>query len=323
MQRATINVSIISLSNMSRKKNTVGRKVALTLAMLAGLLVGAVGWYLTTVNIPVLQPAGPIAAGQMQMLVQAFLLMLIVVIPVFVLAFSFAWRYREGNKKATYKPNWDSNNWFEAVWWIVPSVLIGFIAVMTWHGTFKYDPYKPLASSEETLTVQVISLDWRWLFIYPEQRVASVNELYIPTNTAVRFEMTADAPMNSFWIPQLGGQMYVMPGMGTILHLQADRTGEFYGSGANITGKGFADMNFVASAVTQKQFETWVAGARQQVPLTMDRYNQLAQPTVNDDIILFSNPANDLYATIIHKYMNMGSNAHDGHEMHASQEGDE
>lgn len=300
---------------MSRKKNTLGRKIAFTLAALACLLIGSLAWYLTTVSIPVLQPAGPIAAGQKQMLVQAFLLMLIVVIPVFVLAFSFAWRYREGNKKATYRPNWDTNNWFEAIWWLVPTVLIGFIAVMTWHGTFKYDPYKPLGTSDQTLTVQVIALDWRWLFVYPDQKVASVNELYIPVDTPVKFELTADAPMNSFWIPQLGGQIYVMPGMGTLLHLQADRTGSFYGSGANITGKGFADMNFIASAVTQKQFDTWVNGARQHAPLTMARYEQLAEPSINEDIMLFSNPANDLYATIIHKYMNMGSDSHTGHSM--------
>lgn len=303
---------------MPRKKNKTGRNIALTLTALAVVLVAALGWYLTTVSIPVLQPAGPIAAGQKQLLVQAFLLMLIVVIPVFILAFGFAWRYREGNKKATYKPNWDSNNVFEAVWWLVPAILIGFLAVITWQGTFKYDPYKPLASDKKTLTVQVVALDWRWLFIYPEQNIASVNELYIPANTPVKFELTADAPMNSFWIPQLGGQMYVMPGMGTVLHLQADRTGEFYGSGANITGKGFADMNFIANSVSEKQFDTWVAGARQQAPLTMARYNQLAEPSADDNIMLFSDPANDLYATIIHKYMNMGSDSDGGHSMHSS-----
>lgn len=285
-----------------RKKQKLQRRVAIWLsAVLLGIII--VGLFLRSFSFPVLEPAGPIAAGQKSLLITAFLLMLIVVLPVFTLAFVFAWRYRDTNKKATYKPDWDSNNLYELIWWLIPAGLIAVLAVITWHGTFKYDPYRPLAAPSETLTVQVVALDWRWLFIYPEQKVASVNELYLPVDKAVRFEITSDAPMNSFWIPQLGGQVYAMPGMGTLLHLKADRTGTFYGTGANISGEGFADMNFDTVAVTQRDFDAWVDGASSQPELTKQRYEKLSQPKVDDKVLTFSDPANGLYGTIIGKYM--------------------
>lgn len=284
----------------------------LLVSFVALVLAGcAAAWYFSGVSIPVLQPAGPVAQGQKDLLVYAFLLMLVIVVPVFVLTFGIAWRYRETNTKATYKPNWDKNNVLEAIWWGVPTILIAVLAVMTWHGTFRLDPYKPLASENPSMTVQVIALDWRWLFIYPEQNVASVNELYIPVDRPIKFEMTADAPMNSFWIPSLGGQVYVMPGMGTILYLEADKIGEYYGSGANISGKGFADMNFTTYAVSADSFEAWAKRKSSSPVLTIERYEQLAKPQIDNRILSFSNPDTNLYSHSIHKYMKM--NSHSGH----------
>ncbi|MDB5169710.1 MAG: Ubiquinol oxidase subunit 2 [Candidatus Saccharibacteria bacterium] len=289
------------------KKKQKQRRNLIIFGSGTGLLLFALAArYLYTTPMPVLQPAGPIAAGQKQLMITAFLLMLIIVVPVFILAFGFAWRYRESNTKAVYKPNWDHSRIIETIWWLIPTALIVLLAIMTWHGTFKYDPYKSLASSgQKELTVQVVALDWRWLFIYPEQKVASVNELRLPVNTPVKFEITADAPMNSFWIPQLGGQVYAMPGMGTTLHLKADRSGRFYGSSANISGQGFADMHFIAVATSDASFKNWVKDARQQPPLTKAGYDRLAQPQRNRAVITYGQPVDNLYGTIMSKYMNM------------------
>lgn len=294
---------------MARAKHTkkhTNRYIALGVA--TAIVVVATVYYFSSVSIPVLQPAGPIAAGQRRLLMTAFLLMLIVVLPVFALTFGFAWRYRESNK-AKYTPNWDSSNWLEISWWLIPAGLITALAIITWNGTFKYDPYKPLAGSQPAMTVQVIALDWRWLFIYPQQHVASVNELYIPVGQPVKFELTADAPMNSFWIPQLGGQVYAMPGMGTRLYLQADKAGTYHGSSANISGEGFADMDFKAIATTQTGFNAWVDQASTKSALSLREYEKLAQPSHDESVQYFSRPASNLYEETINKYM-MTSNDH-------------
>lgn len=238
--------------------------------------------------------------------------MLIVVIPVFILTFYFAFRYRETNKKATYRPNWDHNRLFETVWWVVPSLLIVALSVMTWRGTFALDPYKPLAPAKDTLKVQVIALDWRWLFIYPDQNIALINELRLPVNKAVRFDITADAPMNSFWIPQLGGQVYAMPGMGTRLHLQADRTGNFYGSSANISGEGFADMNFRTKVTSQQEFDTWANATKKGLMLTRERYDILAQPSKDKTVTAYGRVQHGLYADVIGKFHSLDH--HSGEE---------
>lgn len=289
----------------AKQKKKLRRNLLIFVFIVGATLFAALARYLYTTPMPVLQPAGPIADGQKELLIVASALMLIIVVPVFVLAFGFALRYREGNTKAKYHPNWDHSRIIETIWWLIPSALIAVLAVMTWHGTFKYDPYKPLASSQETLTVQVVALDWRWLFIYPEQQVASVNELRLPVNTPVKFEITADAPMNSFWIPQLGGQVYAMPGMGTLLHLQADREGRYYGSSANISGEGFAGMNFMTIVSSYASFTDWVESASEQPELTRQTYESLAKPSRDKDVITFGVPAENLYGTIISKYMKM------------------
>lgn len=287
------------------KKQQTRRHIFITLASGVGaILLAWLVYVVATTPIPVLQPAGPIAAGQRTLLITAFLLMLIVAVPVFVLLFIFAWRYRASNKKASYQPDWEHSRLIETIWWLVPAALIFVLGLLAWQSSYKYDPYKPLAANHKTLTVQVVALDWRWLFIYPEQQVASVNELQIPVHTPVRFEITADAPMNSFWIPQLGGQEYAMPGMSTRLHLQADKQGRYYGSSANISGAGFADMHFTAVASNAEAFNAWVQSARRQPSLTRSVYDKLAKPTRNTDVLTFSHPADNIYSTIISKYMN-------------------
>jgi cytochrome o ubiquinol oxidase subunit II len=289
------------MARAKKYKKIRNRIIAASVLTLAALVLLSI--HLGRHTVAIFDTAGPIAAGQRDLLVWSFLLMLIIVVPVFVLTFFIAWRYREGNK-AKYTPKWDSSLALEGIWWLIPTILISVLGVMTWYGTHEYDPHRPIASNNQKLVVQVVALDWRWLFIYPEQQVASINELRIPVDRPVQFEITADAPMNSFWIPQLGGQVYAMPGMGTRLHLLASREGTYRGSSANISGEGFAKMHFETIASSQQEFDVWAAGAHSQQPLTNAVYDQIAKQTTDSKVYTYGKPADNLYATIINKYMN-------------------
>jgi cytochrome o ubiquinol oxidase subunit 2 len=278
-------------------------KFAFFILLILGVVLVAVR-YLHGSNVAVLNPKGPIALQERNLIVFAALLSLIVVIPVFTLTAVFAWRYREGNTKAKYSPDLDHNRVAETIWWLIPSALILILSIVAWNSSHQLDPYKPLASTTPALTIQVVSLDWKWLFIYPEQHIATVNFFEIPKQTPVNFEITSDAPMNSFWIPQLGGQIYAMPGMSTQLHLMASVDGSFNGSSANISGAGFSGMTFVAKASSQADFDRWVRSA-QRSPQTLNQgtYNSLAQPSENNPIASYTADDSGLYDTIINKYM--------------------
>ncbi len=186
--------------------------------------------------------------------------MLIIIVPTFILLFVVAWKYRAKNAKAKYDPEHSHGVFGELILWMIPSVVIAVMAVITWNATHKLDPYKPLESEVKPLTIQVVALDWKWLFIYPEQGIATLNFVQFPERTPIHFELSADgSPMNSFWIPQLSGQIYSMTGMTTQLHIMADGPGEYTGRAAEINGEGFADMTFVAKSTSQSDFEDWVA----------------------------------------------------------------
>lgn len=206
----------------------------------------------------------------------ALLLSTLVVIPVYVMTILIAVRYRATNHKARYTPDWDNNNRLELVWWGIPMVIIGVLSVITWTSSHSLDPYRPIASSHKAIEVQVVALDWKWLFIYPGSRIATVNQVVMPQGVPVDFNLTSDTVMNSFWIPQLGGQIYAMPGMSTQLYLEADKLGSFSGSPANISGAGFSRMMFTAKSVTPQQFTQFILTAqRQRNPLTTASYAQL------------------------------------------------
>jgi cytochrome o ubiquinol oxidase subunit II len=298
-----------------------GYKIAIFALLLAVLVVLAVV-YLRGVSIPVLQPRGDVAAKERQLMIFALLLSVIIIVPVFALTFMIVWRYRVSNKKqATYRPNVDGGRVLEATWWLIPSVLILILSVLTWRSSHELDPYQPLRSGVKPLTVQVVALDWKWLFIYPEQRVASVNLVQFPAGTPVNFQITSDAPMNSFWIPQLGGQVYAMSGMQTQLHLMANKNGDYRGSSANISGKGFAGMNFTARASSQADFNTWVTAA-QHSPHILDQssYETLAKPSQANPRTTYALADKTLYNDIIMKYMMPGHSggdmSMDGMDMH-------
>jgi len=274
------------------------------LAIIAAIGSIVATFFLQNMHFPILDPKGPIAKQQFDLLIIATLLTSIVVIPVFGLTFYIVWKYRANNKKAAYNPEWDSSRTAETIWWLIPCVIIFILSLLIWRSSHILDPYRPLAADKKPLVVQVIALDWKWLFIYPEQDIATVNYLQLPVDTPINFSITSDAPMNSFWIPQLGGQVYAMAGMETKLHLAASEPGEYKGSSANISGKGFAGMRFTAKATSQKDFDAWVVSTKaSSTMLDPATYQALAQPSSNNPATHYSSASKGLYDTVIRKYM--------------------
>lgn len=279
-------------------------KVVAFLLVLAAVVVGSV-FLLQGLNFDVINSQGEVANKERDLLFFTLGLSLIVVIPVFVMLIVFSLRYREGNKKkAVYKPDWDFNWVLETIWWGIPIVIIGILSVVTWISTHDLDPYKPLDSDVKPVSVQVVALQWKWLFIYPEQGVASVNLLQIPEKTPINFTITSDAPMNSLWIPSLGSQIYAMSGMSTKLHLMADTVGDYKGSSANISGEGFASMRFIARSSTKSDFDAWVAKLRSSnQTLDLVSYDKLAEPGAVSEPIGYRLGDPHLYDRIVLKYM--------------------
>ncbi len=259
-------------------------------------------------DLSVLQPAGVVGQKERNLIIFASLLSLIVVVPVFGLTFWIAWKYRAENTKAKYLPELDGNRLLETIWWTVPLALILVLSVVTWQSSHDLDPYRPLNTSKPPLDVQVVALDWKWLFIYPEQHIATVNYLQFPVNTPINFHITADAPMNSFWIPKLGGQIYAMSGMSTQLHLMADRAGSYPGSSANISGRGFAGMKFMARASSEAEFHQWVNRVKQSSDtLNESSYHFLAQPSENNTLAYFTSDDHNLFDKVVQKYIEPNS----------------
>ncbi|MGG4032344.1 ubiquinol oxidase subunit II [Paenibacillus cisolokensis] len=252
----------------------------LAMILMPALLLFTTG---CTRNIIVLDPKGPIAEQQRDLMMVSLALCSIVIVPVLIMTAVIVWRYRDRKgRKAAYTPEWEHSTKLEAIWWGVPIAVILTLGVITVQATYTLEPSRPLESDQKPLTVQVTSLNWKWLFQYPEQGIATVNELKIPQGVPIRFEITADSPMNSFWIPQLGGQMYAMSGMAMTLYLQANEPGTYWGSGANFTGTHFADMYFDVEAVSQEEFDRWAEEIRSSSPaLTLEGYKRLAEPSVS------------------------------------------
>lgn len=283
----------------------MNKKTRILLGLIVGLafLLPVAYGYLRNKNLGVLDPKGMIAVEQKELLILTMVLGLLVIVPVYVLLFAFAWRYRESNKKAKYSPKLQGNVFAELVWWGIPLAIISVLSVITWQTSHSLDPHKPIESAAKPLDVQVVAMNWKWLFIYPEQDVASVNHLQIPVGRPLNFEITADAPMNSFWIPQLGSQIYAMPGMSTKLHLIADEPGEYQGVSANLSGAGFAGMRFDVRAGNQSAFDVWVREVKKSPDkLDVDAYAELAIPSEHNEVALYSAVDAQLYRGILLKY---------------------
>jgi len=209
-----------------------------------------------------LDPHGPVGRAERLLLGDATAIMLAVIVPVIILTLVFAWWFRAGNRRAMYRPNWEYSGRIELIIWSIPALVISFLGGIAWISSHDLDPPKPLESASSPLEVEVVSLDWRWLFIYPHERIATVNYLVVPTGVPVHFRLTSTSVMNSFFIPQLGSQIYTMPGMTTQLNLQADTAGVYPGISAQFSGPGFADMQFTLHAESNEEFTTWLAQVR-------------------------------------------------------------
>jgi len=282
-------------------------KKAYKIVLLVLLFLAAAAYtvyYVRTNSVPVLEPKGMIGEKERDLIITSSLLMLIVVIPVFILTWVFAWIYREGNQKAKHHPDWEHNYIAEYCWWGVPVVIIAVLAVLTWKSSHELNPFKPIASSKKPLVIQAVALQWKWLFIYPEQGIATVNYVQFPEKTPLNFEITADAPMNSFWIPQLGGQIYAMPAMRSKLHLIANEPGSFRGCSANISGTGFAGMIFTAVSSSEEDFDQWVLKVKESPKnLTTSEYQLLVAPSEYDPAAYFGVAEPGLFDQILMKYM--------------------
>jgi cytochrome o ubiquinol oxidase subunit II len=230
----------------------------------------------------VLDPQGPIGAANAKILLNALGIMLAIVVPTIIAILIFAWWFRASNTRASYRPDFVYSGGIEMVVWGIPILTIMFLGGVIWIGSHDLDPFKPIASPEKPVEVQVVSLDWKWLFIYPDEGVASVNELVVPAGVPVHFSLTSASVMNMFFVPQLGTMIATMNGMVTQLHLAADKPGEFYGQSAQYSGGGFSDMNFTVRAVSQDAFAQWVATTRQSgSPLDRSSYLALCQQSSN------------------------------------------
>ena len=265
-----------------------------------GLLVSLAG---CSGNLAVLDPKGSVGMAEKSLIATATWAMLLVVVPVIILTLVFAWRYRASNRNATYAPKWAHSTAIEVVVWAIPAAIILFLAILTWRTSHELDPYKPLESSVKPVNVEVVALDWKWLFIYPDLGIATVNQLAVPVGTPVNFRITSDSVMNSFFIPQLGTQVYAMAGMQTRLHLIADEAGNYAGASANFSGRGFSDMKFRTLAEPREQFDAWVQKVKASSDrLDMTAYGTVAQPSEKAPVRYFSSVDPKLFHNIIAKY---------------------
>jgi cytochrome o ubiquinol oxidase subunit 2 len=260
----------------------------------------------------VLDPKGPIGGEEALLIKIAFLLMLIVVLPVFAMIIWFTVRYRASNKKATYMPDWAHSNKIEWVIWLVPLAIVASLSWLTWVKTHELDPYKPIKSEVKPVRIEVVSTDWNWLFIYPDYNIAVVNHMVFPVNTPLSFKLTSASVMTSFFIPQLGSQIYVMAGMRTKLHLLADHEGTYLGQNMEYSGNGYATMHFDAVATSNEKFMEWVNEAGRSLKvMNMPTFKEFSEPSINYPVTLYSSVAPGLFNRIMMQFMGwMGGEDH-------------
>jgi cytochrome o ubiquinol oxidase subunit 2 len=231
-------------------------------------------------NRGILDPVGPVGAAEKQILINSTAIMLAIIIPTMIATIAFAWWFRRGNKKAVYRPDWEYSGAIEMVVWAIPALTIMLLGGIAWIGSHDLDPAKPLKSTVPPVKVEVVSLDWKWLFIYPDQGIATVNQLVVPAGTPVTFRLTSATVWNVFFVPQMGTMIYTMPRMTTRLNLEADRQGTFNGLSAHFSGDGFPGMQFQVHSLPPDEFVMWAQGARGsgQV-LDAAGYTQLEKPS--------------------------------------------
>ena len=275
----------------------------LALAPLALLLSGC--------KLVVMNPSGDVAVQQRDLIVASTVLMLLIIVPVMLLTVFFAWRYRQSNTKATYDPEWHHSTRLEVIIWAAPLAIIIVLGAMTWVSTHLLDPYRPLdridadrpvADGTQPLLVEVVAMDWKWLFIYPEQGIATVNELAAPVDRPITFHITATSVMNALSIPAMAGMVYAMPGMQTKLHAVINKPGVYDGLSGNYSGAGFSDMRFKFHGLSETEFDSWVENARASGnTLGRPEYLELERPSTREPVRRFASVAPDLYHAILNR----------------------
>jgi cytochrome o ubiquinol oxidase subunit 2 len=248
----------------------------------------------------ILDPAGPVGSAEKQILINSTAIMLAIIIPTMIATVGFAWWFRRGNAKATYRPDWEYSGAIEMVVWAIPLLTIMLLGGIAWIGSHDLEPSKPLKSAAVPLKVEVVSLDWKWLFIYPDQGIATVNQLVVPAGVPVSYRLTSATVWNSFFVPQLGSMIYTMPRMTTRLNLKADRPGVYDGISSHFSGDGFSGMNFKVQAVPAEQFAAWAQSARgSQLTLDGSGYAELSKPSSYVKPITYGAVVPGLYDAIV------------------------
>ena len=280
------------------------------------LLLAPAALLLAGCDTVLLNPSGDVAAQQGHVLIVSLALMLLIVVPVIALTLLFAWRYRQSNTEATYTPEWAHSTALELVIWAAPLMIIIALGAVAWISTHTLDPYRPLRrldaaravpAGTKPLVVEVVALDWKWLFIYPEQGIAMVNELAAPVDVPITFKITGSSVMNSFFIPALAGQIYAMPGMQTTLHAVMNKPGVYDGFSANYSGAGFSDMRFKFHGTSAADFDRWVQAAKASGhALSRDAYLKLEKPSQRVPVQRYASVAPDLYDRILNRCVETG-----------------
>jgi cytochrome o ubiquinol oxidase subunit 2 len=286
-------------------------------------------------NMVVLNPSGYIAAQQRDIIIISTILMLLIIVPVMILTALFAWKYRQGNRNAEYRPDWHHSTRLEVVIWSAPLAIIIALGAITWVSTHTLDPYRPLeridanqavTAQHKPLTVEVVSMNWKWLFLYPEQGIATVNEVAAPVNTPIDFKITSSDLMNSFYIPALAGQIYSMAGMETKLHAVINKPGVYDGFSANYSGAGFSNMNFKFHGMSDADFKAWVEKVKKGGDdLSVPTYEALAKPSQNVPVHYYKSVAANLYHDILNRCVGQTQTCmdktmpmHHGHQMESA-----
>ncbi|HSV59456.1 MAG TPA: ubiquinol oxidase subunit II [Variovorax sp.] len=286
------------------------------LKKLRGLLLLTPLLLLSGCGMVLLNPSGDIAMQQGRLIVVSTVLMLIIIVPVIALTVFFGWKYRASNKEAEYAPEWDHSTQLELAIWAAPLIIIIALGAVTWISTHTLDPYRslrridhtrPVPADAKPLVVEVVALDWKWLFIYPEQGIATVNELAAPVDRPIRFKITSSSVMNSFYIPALAGQIYAMPGMETKLHAVINKAGEYEGFSANFSGDGFSHMRFKFHGLADADFDKWVANAKGAGgQLDRSGYLKLEKPSEREPVQRWASVSPDLFHAILNRCVEPG-----------------
>ena len=248
----------------------------------------------------VLDPQGPVGVSEKLIIVDSVAIMLAIVVPLIFATFAFAWWFRASNKRATYRPSWTFSGHLELIIWAIPMLVITFLGGIAWFGSQSLDPFRPLDSPVRPVEVEAVSLDWKWLFIYPDEGIATVNQLVVPAGTPLHFKITSASVWNAFFVPQLGSMIYSMAGMTTQLNLQADKPGTFPGLSAQFSGDKFSDMHFDVRAVEGDAYQQWVAGVKNSGgELDVAAYARLAQTADSAPPATYKSVDPTLFAAIV------------------------